>query len=303
MELQRSKSPVMLINTKESEDGDLIFNQRSAARSAPNSDVGFDYTESSEASTSKLSDPLYISTTITLDMVLTLRQNQKVTVVGTVSLGSEAPKEVTIRAKDVLVKEDCILEDQTGSASLHMWDRFIDQVTNAKSYRLENLVVKSFQGNVYLSTTFSSSITEVEQVVDTLIGPELLESKERKVTVEEFKLVKKLDIFVACQSCNRKVDDVSEKFMKCKNCDSRQRRSSCPTQASVQVQVELPESESLWLTAFTDTLEQLLRPATSVMLSSSSSDKIEETLLTVKNIKFVYNMISNVITSILDVSL
>jgi hypothetical protein len=67
-------------------------------------------------------------------------------------------------------------------------------------------------------------------------------------------------------------------------------RRSCPTQASVQVQVELPETEGLWLTASTDTVEQFLRPAPSVMLSSSASDKIEETLLTVKNIKFVYYM-------------
>jgi hypothetical protein len=60
----------------------------------------------------------------------------------------------------------------------------------------------------------------VEQVVDTLIGPELLESKECNVMVEEFKLVRKLD-FVICQLCNHKVEDVSEKFVKCKNCDNR----------------------------------------------------------------------------------
>jgi hypothetical protein len=64
------------------------------------------------------------------------------------------------------------------------------------------------------------------------------------------------------------------------------------------VKVELPEDEAkgLWLTVFTEVLEQLLKP--SFEISLSSSDSIEEALLRIKNVKFVYNIISNVITKV-----
>ena len=296
-ELEHSKSPVVLINTKEDKSGDVIFNQMSTARSASTSDVGFDYDvlqQSAEASSS-----LSICLTITLGEVSSIRPNQKVIVVGALSLGDEPAKQVKMRGKEVaMVKDDCILEDVTGSAPLHIWDTFINSVENGKSYRFENLVVKSFQGAMYLSTTFTTSVTMVEAVVESLVGPQMLESKQRAVTVEEFKMVRKLDIFLACQSCSKKIEDVCGDFVKCKYCDVRQRRLSCETCASAQVKVELPEDEAegLWLTVFTEVLEQLLKP--SFEISLSSSDSIEEALLRIKNVKFVYNIISNVITKV-----
>ena len=56
-----------------------------------------------------------ISTTIsiTLDQISTLRPNRRVSLVGTISLGSETHKEIKLRGSEklALVKDDCILED------------------------------------------------------------------------------------------------------------------------------------------------------------------------------------------------
>ena len=45
------------------------------------------------------------------------------------------------------VKEDCVIEDATGNAILHIWDDLIDKVQNSKSYTFKNLSVKNYSGN------------------------------------------------------------------------------------------------------------------------------------------------------------
>jgi len=40
-------------------------------------------------------------------------------------LGREQPKPVEVKStqKMTLVKEDCVLEDETGTAEIHIWDK------------------------------------------------------------------------------------------------------------------------------------------------------------------------------------
>ena len=295
------------MNTKESNTGDLAFNQLSCVRTVPNSDVGFDYKDLQQPSSGLSSTSMDLSTTITLVQVASLRPNQKVNVKAAISLGKEEPRKVEVKTKgDALVKDDCIIEDGTGTATLPLWDHFISRVSSGKSYQFENLVARSFQGNTYLSTTFTTLVKEVEQVVENLTGPELLESKESEVTFPRFELVKKLDVFLACRSCNRKIEDVAEDRVKCNNkgCEARQRKSSCKTHASVELLIELPgKDDELYLTVFTDVLNDLLATEPPVILSSTSTDTIEDRLMLLKNIKFRYNVISKVITKVLQVSM
>ena len=96
--------------------------------------------------------------------------------------------------------------------TLHICDSFIEQVSNGKTYRFENVAVKNFQGNAHLSTTSSSTFREEKQVVESFVGSKLLESKEMEITIDQFELVNKLDIFLACQSCKRKIDEDGKSF-------------------------------------------------------------------------------------------
>ena len=80
-------------------------------------------------------------------------------------------------------------------------------------------------------------------------------------------------------------------------------KSSCQIHASVQLRVDLPEkADGLWLTAFTDELNEFLKTDPPITLSSSSFDAIEERLLIVKNVKLCYKIISNAITKVRHVS-
>lgn len=57
----------------------------------------------------------------------------------------------------------------------------------------------------------------------------------------------------------------------------------------------------MWLTAFTDVLEQLLKVSSTVSLASNI-ETIEDVLLGLVNIKFVYNANKKTFVKVLDVS-
>ena len=53
--------------------------------------------------------------------------NQQVNAIGTILLGKDKPKPVQIKSTQKMsaVKEDCVLEDDKGTAILHIWDPLI----------------------------------------------------------------------------------------------------------------------------------------------------------------------------------
>ena len=93
------------------------------------------------------------------------------------------------------------------NAILHIWDDLIDKVQNSKSYTFKNLSVKNYSGNTMLGTTAWTTFDEVQTELKQVKGPDLLENKEKKVTVQEFKFVDKLNIYFQCQikACNKKM--------------------------------------------------------------------------------------------------
>ena len=51
------------------------------------------------------------------------------------------------------VKEDRVLDDETGTATIHVSDALINQIKSGTTYETENLTVKQFQGINHLGTT------------------------------------------------------------------------------------------------------------------------------------------------------
>lgn len=177
---QNTKTPVFLKNLIIKEDeNDWIFNQQSNVSVAPNSDITFTYKEQLQPipSTSQLP-----SVDITISQLNTMTPNQKVNVTGTLSFGQKQPKKVLVKStqETSFVKEDCILEDSTGYTSIHIWNPLITQLKNTYSYRLNNLTVKNFQGNTFLSTSPFTTYTQLQNTLSSLKGPAILETPENK---------------------------------------------------------------------------------------------------------------------------
>ena len=82
------------------------------------------------------------------------------------------------------VKEDCVLDDETGTvgtATIHVQDVLINQIKSGNTYETENLTVKQFQGITHLGTTRATTYREANQKLKTLNGPALLKKLEKEV--------------------------------------------------------------------------------------------------------------------------
>ena len=161
-----------------------------------------------------------------------------------------------------------MLEDDTGTAVLHIWDPLIKDVINGTSYKFQNLTIKHSKRTTFLSTSPASSVTKMEQQVQ-LQNPSrqaLFENPDKDLKVAQFKF------FVACQACKRKIHDISQNSIKCKYCGVRQRKEVCNKDATVQLSVDDPEIG--WLTAFTEVIEALLAVDSKLTLDSNSDRTI-----------------------------
>ena len=167
----------------------------------------------------------------------TLSPNQKVNVKGTLTLGENEPKMVAIRGnqQNCYVKEDCIIEDETGHSVIHVWGAAIDQLKNAQSYSFKSLTIKTFQGTVFLSMTLSTTFEQITNSLTHFNGPSILKGEDKEVFVTKFKLIGKLSIFMSCQKCKKRIDGEQASCVKCINCGTQQRASECKREGSVKL--------------------------------------------------------------------
>lgn len=118
-----------------------------------------------------------------------LTRNQRVNVTGAVTLGDLPPKEVRKRNGKVhvgQVKEDCIIEDDTGYSTIHFWDDIITKIQSSRCYSIKNLSVKNFSGNALLGTTPDTTISESDTIIKEVKGKDLLSDGEMTETISEF---------------------------------------------------------------------------------------------------------------------
>lgn len=283
---QNTKTPVFLKNLiiKQS---DWIFNQQSNVSVAPNSDITFNYKEQLQPipSTSQLP-----SVDISISQLNTMTPNQKVNVTGTLSLGQKEPKKVLVKSTQ---ETSFVKEDSTGHTSIHIWNPLISQLKNTYSYHLNNLTVKNFQGNTFLSTSPFTTYTQLQNTLSSLKGPAILETPEKQIFVDNFKLVSKLSIFLSCQVCKKRITDVSGTSVKCQNCSTHQKVVDCKKEASAKLCVT-NEGADLWLIIFTNTLENLLQQVSSV--TRQNTTEVAETLLSASSILITFNPQPNVVS-------
>ena len=79
------------------------------------------------------------------------------------------------------VKEDRVLDDETGTATIHVQDALIKQIKSGTTYETENLTVKQFQGITHLGTTRATTFREANEKLKTLNGPALLKKLKKGV--------------------------------------------------------------------------------------------------------------------------
>lgn len=209
-------------------------------------------------------------------------------------MGTDELKEVSIRRtkEKSFVKEDCVIEDQTGAIAFHVWAPILKQLENGKTYLFKNLTVRVFQGSTFLSTSPSTTLSCAAQCVEEISGHKLLLNREQVLKVQQLKFVSKLQVFSSCQICHKKLNNVFLDSVKCQQCGTRQRTSTCKREATMQICINDGEND-LWLSAFTGHVIKLLESSATTL--HDSIEDIEMQLMTVKDIIIRYDAQRNTV--------
>ncbi|CAH3176128.1 unnamed protein product, partial [Porites lobata] len=283
-DFQETKSPVLLKNLliPDDEDNGWLFNQQSYVSQCANADVPFSYvpnfvkSERSESTSQEASD-------VSLRELKEKAPNQKVSVHATLSMGAQGPNKIETKSKlyqALSVKEDCILEDETGTMELHIWEPLFTQLKSNKAYYFQNLTLRYYQGSKFLSTNRNTTYSEETTILKKLVDPEILTNTDREIIASQLKYVASLSIFSACQLCKKRIGDESSE-----------------REGSVKLCIQHNESE-LWLTAFKNEIENLLKNTTAS--TSSTIDEIEDALISLNDVKLKYNSQRNIVKEVLN---
>lgn len=298
LHLQNTGTPIRVLNANEKADN-LFINNHSTIVKANSGDIHFESTKPPTDSPTKYNLPQAGAIQITLNQLNMLTRNQRVNVKGTITMGAAKPKQVNKRnGQPGLVKEDCVIEDQNGHTTIHLWDDMIEKCKNSRSYEITELSVKNYNGHTHLGSTSDTTIKEINMHVENPKGPHLVTNIQKAVTIQEFIFTDKVSVFMICQinTCKKKMPyAIGSPVFTCQSCGTCQKVKSAKKGATARLCAEI-EGKQVWLTAFTDVMENLLDK---VNLSiNDTSDKIKEALLTIQNITLVIDSVSNFILEV-----
>ena len=126
-----------------------------------------------------------------------------------------------------LVKEDCVTEDETSSATIHIWEKLIEVCRSGRSYKITNLNVNNLLGHVFLGTSVGNTFDKTAFSLDSVKGPMLLTENEKEVIAQEFKMIEKASAFYQSQnrSCNKRMPNAEQgsSIFKCDSCGTTQK--------------------------------------------------------------------------------
>ena len=111
--------------------------------------------------------------------------------------------------KPGLYKQDATIADNTGFIRLTLWQRDIGKLDQSKSYRLHNVVVKSFNATKYLTSPkaglHSTPANDLDDVVCQADSSSLM---DEIIQAAEVVGINNLVKFNICMKCNSTVDEV-----------------------------------------------------------------------------------------------
>lgn len=297
---ERTKSPSKILSARE-DDGQIFINQYTSLIKANSSDINFGpCKEQSPAGTSSsLNLPDSSATDITLQQLDKLTRNHRVNVKATLTMGSSEPKELVKRNGSRGTVKDCVLEDETGNAIIHLWDDTATMSATGQSYEIKNLSVKNFNGKTHLGTTTETMFTPIDPLMKELKREELLTNIKKTITVEEFKFTGKVNTFMVCQipNCKKKIPyAVDCKVITCASCGSCQKVKECEKGMSVRLCAEL-DVKDIWLTAFTDVMTILINKVD--LSCNNTTDELKQGLLNLENVELLIDSTSNFLLDVL----
>ena len=170
---------------------------------------------------------------------------------------------INTRKGKKLLKQDCVLKDTTSVCRIVLWEDNVDKLAANKSYKLENVIVKQYDGVKYLSLAAGDSkpeeIPEIDGISDDegLIEPEREELSIMSVT-GEIVAIQSISDYLSCLNCSGgTVHSINAVIGKCSKCDAMLKLSKCDQSQSARFVVMSGDGKKFNLLAYKDQLESL----------------------------------------------
>ncbi len=200
-----------------------------------------------------------------------------VSVHGMLLFGENKPE--VVPTKPYLQKLEGYIVDESGSTPITVWNEQIQRVMDSHFFHIQNVRVRQFQGQKYLSTTTETKIEEMSlddtPKLDVKIVQEAKESLS--VTIVECKSIRSVEVitFYTCLSCAKRVQSRQDSSMlKCGHCQNYMMIKNCSKTTAARVQVESQDGVN-WYTLFTPTLEQIVKKHNNIMATGATTGEVE----------------------------
>lgn len=180
------------------------------------------FTEITNSSMEFKVDDNIIVKEITLDVLPTIEDFETISLCNITVERSDLSTEVS----GGLTKQDVYISDRKGVAKLTLWEEDVGKLEEGVSYKLTDIVVRSYNGTKYLSFSkgaLATAIGEGEGVEDS------------RMNNCEIIGVISLNIYRGCLTCKQKILSTTEKFGRCTKCNMKQRLDHCKVYMSAKI--------------------------------------------------------------------
>lgn len=137
-----------------------------------------------------------------------------------------------------------------------------------------------------LSTTYTTTITSIEEPTLQELQQDVAGNEEEKVIqVNKIESVQKLEKFLRCTQCNRRLLQGScSAVVRCDNCNSMMRAEQCPKSLTAKLVILQPDGQELSITVNDNVLSQFFE----VDVVSMDDNMLGTSLLSMTDITLTY---------------
>ena len=153
------------------------------------------------------------------------------------------------------------LVDPSGTIRIVLWEEFVSAVAEGNTYIFSDIRVKkdNHTNEIYVNTAKTGTkITASDPFTEILpITAEKPNEHNSTTLIGEILGVNKVQYYLTCCKCSKKVTFTESAIVKCQNCHLMQKQSSCAKQWYAQILFK-HSSQTVNLTLFVDCIKQLI---------------------------------------------
>jgi len=225
---------------------------------------------------------------------------QLVTVRGMIVI-DEKERPQQIPGKENLTKLDGCFVDDFGTIPITLWNEQIAVVKSGEYYEFQNIRLRKYSGNLYLSSTTSTNIKQIS--VDKALPKEAVQEAAERFKMREIVCddVQTADVlkYYSCINCMKKVPFRQDSpMLKCTYCQSRFLVKKSTKTTSVRISLKV-DKENKWYTLFSSCLQEIIQKynkdnSCDENLDEIDEDKLCEIILESEGMKLTVNHADNV---------